>query len=62
MGLFNISYIPQENISKLFKGFDMVSKYKENILVITKLDFKRSQKILEAGLKVNTEKAFFKRT
>ena len=67
MGLFNSPYIFQENIFELFKGFDMVREYKDNVLVITRQYFTYHLKtienvlhrILEELLKVNTEKAFF---
>ena len=39
MGLFNSPFIFQEKISEIFKGFDMVREYKENVLVITKQYF-----------------------
>ena len=61
MGVFNSHNIFQENISKIFKGFDMVCAYIDDVLVITKNDFKNHlkalyrviQRLTEAGLKVN---------
>ena len=40
MGVCNSTYIIQEKISKLFKGFDMVRAYIYEIIVMTKIDFK----------------------
>ena len=67
MGLFYSPYIFQENIFELFKGFNMVREYKDNVLVITRQYFTYHLKtienvlhrIVEELLKVNTEKAFF---
>ena len=40
MGVCNSTNIPQEKISKIFEGFDMVHMYNYNVLVMTKIDFK----------------------
>ena len=61
MGVCNSPDIFQEKISKLFEGFDMVHFYIDDVLVITKSDFKYhinvSDKVLliivKEGLKVN---------
>ena len=44
---FNSPNIFQENISKLFKWFDMVRAHTENVLVITKDEFINHLKALE---------------
>ena len=67
MGLCNSPNIFQEKISELFEVFDTVCAYIDVVLVITKKYLadhlkeleKVSQKITEAGLKVNEEKRFF---
>ena len=69
MGVCNSPYIFQENISELFDGFGMVCAYIYDVLVINKNNFKDHlkdldkvlQRLAEAGLKVNTEKSFFRR-
>ena len=63
MGVYNRPDIFQENISKLFKGFEMVCLYIDDSLVITKKDFqdhlntleKLLQRLAEPRLKVNTK-------
>ena len=60
MGVCNIPDISQGNIYEIFEGFDMVSAYIDNLLVITKYDFKDNlkaqgeilQRLSEPGLKV----------
>ena len=67
IGICNSPNIFQENISKLFKGFNMLCTYLDNILVITKIYFldhlenleKVLHKFAEVGLILNTEKSFF---
>ena len=67
MRVCNSPDIFQEKISKLFYGFDMVCADIDDVLVITKNNFKDNLKALdrvlqiltEAGLKVNAEKSFF---
>ena len=64
MGGYNRPDIFKRKISELFKGFDTVGAYKDNVLIITKKGFidhlkeleKVVQKTAEAGLKVNAEK------
>ena len=61
MGVCNSPNIFQENISKLFDGFYMVSAYIDDVLIITKNnseDHIKSldtvlQRLVEAVLKVN---------
>ena len=61
MGFYNSPDIFQENISKLFEGFDMVCAYIDDVLVITKNNSedhlkafgKVLQRLAESGLKVN---------
>ena len=63
MGVCNSPDIFQANISKLFKVFYMVHEYIDDVLVITKTDFKDHlksldrvlQRLAEEGLKVNAE-------
>ena len=70
MGVCNSSDIFQENISKLFYGFDMVCAYIDDVLIITKNNFgdhpkslyRVLQRLAEAVLKLNTQKSFFERT
>ena len=70
MGVCNSPNIFQENISEIFDGFNMVCAYIDDVLVITKHNFKDHLKALdrvlqrfeEAGLKVNAEKSFFGQT
>ena len=70
IGVCNTVNIFQEKISKILEGFDMVRAYIDDVLVITKDNFKDHLKALyrvlqgltEAGLKVNAEKSFFERT
>ena len=60
MGVCNIPDISQGKIYEIFEGFDMVSAYIDNLLVITKYDFKDNlkalgeilQRLSEPGLKV----------
>ena len=47
MGVCNSPNIFQENIFKLFKGFDMIRAYIQNLLVITKHEFIYHPKSLE---------------
>ena len=61
MGVFNSPDIFQEKISELFDGFNMVHEYIDDVLFITKNNFKDHlkalyrvlQRLVEAGLKVN---------
>ena len=61
MGVCNSPDIFQANISKLFKVFYMVHEYIDDVLFITKNNFKDHlkalyrvlQRLVEAGLKVN---------
>ena len=70
MGVCNSPNIFQENLSKLFDGFDMVRAYIDDVLTKNKNDSEDHIKALdrflkrlaEAGLKANTEKSFFGRT
>ena len=70
MGVCNRSDIFQENISKLFEGLNMVCVYINNMIVITKHNFKDHMKLVEnflqkltgSRLKVNANKTFFRRT
>ena len=70
MGGCNSTIIFQENISKLFDGFNMVCAYIDDVLIITKNNLEYHlkslervlQRLAEAGLKVNAEKYFFGRT
>ena len=50
MGVCNRPDIFQENISKLFEGFDMVCAYIIDVLVINKNYFKHHLKYLEKVL------------
>ena len=67
MVVCNSPNISQENISEIFDSFDMVRAYIDDVLVITRNnseDHQKSldrvlQRLVEAGLKVNTEKTFF---
>ena len=52
MGVCNNPNIFQENISKLFEGFSIVSVYIDNILVITKDDSKDHLNALEKVLPI----------
>ena len=47
MGVCNISDISQENISELFKGFEIVHAYIYDVLVIPKNDIRYHLKDLE---------------
>ena len=66
MEVCNSPYIFQENILDLFKGFDMVRAYIDYIIVTKTNEFvdhlraqeKVLQKLVEAELKLNTEKSF----
>ena len=40
MEVYNSRNIPQENISEIFKGLDMVRSYIDNVIVINKQEFK----------------------
>ena len=70
MGICNRTDIFQEKISELFKGFDTVRLYIQDILVITKKYFKNHMnslekvlhKLKELELNLNAEKSFFGRT
>ena len=70
MRVCNSPDIFQENISELFEGLNMVRAYIDDILVITKNNFKDHLNALDkvqlrldgAGLKVNTETSFFGKT
>ena len=67
MGVCNSPNISQKKTSKIFDGFDMVCAYIDDVLVITKNNFKDHlksldrflQRLAESGLKVNPEKYFF---
>ena len=69
MGVCNSTNIFQENISELFKGFDLVREYIDGVLLITKNDFNGHLNVLEKSLqrfteevfRLNTEKLFFGR-
>ena len=50
MGVCKSTNIFQENISKLFDGFDMVGAYIDNVLVINKNNFKDHLKSLDRVL------------
>ena len=62
-GVCNSTNIFQENISELIKGFDKLRTYIDDVLSITKNDFKVNlnalekelQRITEAGLRVNSK-------
>ena len=66
MGVCNSPYIFHENILEIFKGFDMVRAYIDYIIVTKMNEFvdhlrapeKVLQKLVEAELKLNTEKYF----
>ena len=70
MGVCNSPDIFQEKISKNFDRFDTVRESIDDVIIITKDNFtdhlksldKVIQKLMEAGLKVNTENSFFGRT
>ena len=70
MGVCNSHDIFPENIFKQFDGFNMAYAYIDDVIVITKNNFEYHLKALyrvlqilaEAGLKVNTEKFFFRKT
>ena len=70
MGVCNSSYIFQGKISKLFEGFDMLRAYIDDVLVVTKNNFKKHlkslyrvlQRLAQGWLKVNAEKSFFGKT
>ena len=57
-------------ISKIFEGFNMVCAYIDDVIFITKNNFKDHlkesyrvlQRITEAGLKLNAEQYFFEQT
>ena len=57
----------QVNISKIFKGYDVVREYIDYVLVINRYEYrdhlkvlgKVLQKLSKAGLKVNIEKSLF---
>ena len=63
MGVCNSPDIFQEKISELFDVFDMVRAYIDELLIITKNNFKDHlkaldrvpQRLVEARLKVNAE-------
>ena len=63
MEVCNSPNILQENISKLFEGFDMLRAHIDDVLVSTTNNFKDNikalyrvlQRLVEAGLKVNAE-------
>ena len=55
MGLYKIPNISQENISKLFKGFNMVYAYIDDVLVMNKDEFKDHPNALEKFLQILTE-------
>ena len=66
MGLRSSTDIFQENKSELFKGFDMVRAYIDDVLVMIENDFEDHlkpidrviQRLTEAGLKVNAIKYY----
>ena len=70
MGVCNSPDIFQEKISEPIDFFDMVCAYIHDVLVITKNHFEDHLKYLgrvlqiiaEVGLKLNTEKSFFRQT
>ena len=45
MSVFDSPNIYQENISEIFKGFETVCAYIDNVLVMTKQKFEDDQKI-----------------
>ena len=63
MGVCNSPYIFQENIPKIFDYLDMVRSYIYDVIIITKNNFEGHikalyrvlQRLVEAGLNVNTE-------
>ena len=69
MGICNAPDIFQEKIAELFQGFEYVRAYIDDVLLISKDDWKDHleklekvlQKLAEAGLKVNDNKYFFGR-
>ena len=70
MGVYNSLNIFQKKISELFKGFKMVRPYIDEIILISKNEFKYHinslekflQRISEVVFKVNAEKSFFGKT
>ena len=50
MGVYNIPDIFQKKISEIFEGFDMVHAYIDDVIVITKNNFKHHIKYLDRVL------------
>ena len=55
MGVCNSPDIFQENISEIFKGFDMVPEYIDDILLVSKNDFKNHLNTIERVLQIISE-------